>query len=518
MAMRKTEGSASYPASAYLVVEDPQKPSTWHLRVRNVNGAVDRRLLGASFAALHGGYRGNRYQGPNKQDALRKLKELYASEGMPLPSEKAATLTVFKDASGAWRWLAKTTTAYLDRDGEILSTDALARDVARADADGRYGPLRWWHVGKPDASNAVAPWGPGLDLGWCDFNAVSGRTLIESGTFKSEAIARAIAARASDLELSPGFFHAASEPDPTGVFRHIHRFERSLVPTWAGRASNRYTGLYVQEKTMDPRKIEALKELGLPAETIDTLLADVAQTEKAADAAGVRYKEAGVMDRLRQWLNGDAPEMATKEAPPEQEAPPATDRLAALEAQIAALTTSVLTATAKAAAPPAPPAAAALTPATVDDTTVAVEEPMAEDAADTATGAEYVGDMTPEEFSALLEEVFARAMQRAMSGISDKMMALDEEMKALGYTRQKEDERASQIAAVKAVQDQQQAALDETRAKLAELAGDQPRIASVRPSQSPANVLSDIPAALKDAAPPAYAFDDILAHLMGKAS
>ena len=31
---------------------------------------------------------------------------------------------------------------------------------------------------------------PGLELGDCDFNMVRGRTLIESGTFKSEAIGR----------------------------------------------------------------------------------------------------------------------------------------------------------------------------------------------------------------------------------------------------------------------------------------------------------------------------------------
>lgn len=81
----KSEEDGNHPASHYLVVEDPQAPSTWHLRVRNANGAVDHRLMGAAWAALHGGYRGNKYAGPNKGQALAKLRRLYESEKMPVP-------------------------------------------------------------------------------------------------------------------------------------------------------------------------------------------------------------------------------------------------------------------------------------------------------------------------------------------------------------------------------------------------------------------------------------------------
>jgi len=74
-------------AGDYLVVGDSDKPSTWHLPVKD-NGAVNHRLMGAAWAALHGGYRGNKYEGPDKQKALAKLKALYKSEGMELPNEK----------------------------------------------------------------------------------------------------------------------------------------------------------------------------------------------------------------------------------------------------------------------------------------------------------------------------------------------------------------------------------------------------------------------------------------------
>lgn len=84
-AVTRSEADGQHPASHYLVVEDPEKPSTWHLRVRDAQGNLDHRLMGAAWAALHGGYRGNRYEGPGKQEAIRKLTRLYEQEGLDVP-------------------------------------------------------------------------------------------------------------------------------------------------------------------------------------------------------------------------------------------------------------------------------------------------------------------------------------------------------------------------------------------------------------------------------------------------
>lgn len=81
----KSEADGAHPSSHYLVVEDPEMPTTWHLRVRDVSGAVDHRLMGAAWAALHEGYRGNKYEGPNKQEAIAKLRRLYEGEKMTPP-------------------------------------------------------------------------------------------------------------------------------------------------------------------------------------------------------------------------------------------------------------------------------------------------------------------------------------------------------------------------------------------------------------------------------------------------
>ncbi len=84
----KTEGDTSYPASAYLVATDPKTVTTWHLRVRDAEGKADHGLMGAAWASLHEGYRGNKYEGPGAAEALTALKALYQSEDMPLPGEK----------------------------------------------------------------------------------------------------------------------------------------------------------------------------------------------------------------------------------------------------------------------------------------------------------------------------------------------------------------------------------------------------------------------------------------------
>ncbi len=531
---------AGNPAD-YLVVEDRTKPSTWHLQVKK-SGKPDHRRMGGAWAALHGGYRGNKYEGPQKGAALTKLKRLYVSEGMVIPTEKAwrdasdgqmlarwdgeqwaagwgvssPSFTVYKSHDGTPRWIARSTTAYRDRDREILPIAVLDADSQRMTATKQYGPLRWWHVGQPNALDPAAPWGPGLDLGVCDFSMQIGRTRIESGTFKDAAVAARIAATADQYELSPGFFHAADQPDSAGVFGAIHTFERSLVPIAHGRASNLFTGLTIKEHTaMDAAEQErrvnaAIKELKLSPEQASVLTAALVATDKAASTAidpatgqpGVAFKSddqppAGFMDTLRKWLKADeATAVAAKaEEVSAQSVDPLHTVIAAQTAQIADLT-----ATLKAAME-----------APVEEM---AEEEVVEDVPTEEPGSATIGDMTAQEFAELLGTVLSQTLAGAMGGISDKVAALDGEMKAMGYVRQKDDERAAQVAALKTEIDKQQAALAAQQAQLADLVSDAPAIPSTRPSQDPNNILSG----LKDADPSdsEFAFADISAHLFGK--
>jgi hypothetical protein len=78
-------------AVRYLVHDDK---GNGHLPVSDEDGTINHRLMGAAWAALHGGYRGNQYEGPGKSEAIAKLKKLYESEGMELPSETNSELRI----------------------------------------------------------------------------------------------------------------------------------------------------------------------------------------------------------------------------------------------------------------------------------------------------------------------------------------------------------------------------------------------------------------------------------------
>ena len=72
-------------AVKYLVTKDGG-----HLPYTDESGSPNHRLMGAAWAALHGGYRGKKYEGPDKSAAITKLKAVYKSEKMDTPEESEA--------------------------------------------------------------------------------------------------------------------------------------------------------------------------------------------------------------------------------------------------------------------------------------------------------------------------------------------------------------------------------------------------------------------------------------------
>ena len=376
-----------------------------------------------------------------------------------------APFRVFKDAAGRWRWLAISSTAYRDRDGEIVSTKALADDVMRADQTKLYGPLRWWHV-------------PGVDLGDCDFNALDGRVLIESGTFRSEAIARKVARHAADLEVSVGFLHPPTEPDSDGVFHTIRRFERSLTPR--GKASNRFTSFHVKETPMlDTVKRAALKQLGFSDDDIAGLEGQAAQTQKAADDANVAYK-ADEPAAPQEITLGGVTYILTEKAPPPM--------AAASDAEDPAETMAE----------------------------GGMEEPG--EAEDTAGGL----TLSPEDLQAIGQAVGA-ALQAALGplvgamDLTNKMSSHMEDLKSMmgAYQTKKDAESAEQRETVA----QLAATVKAQGGKLDELIGLQPAAVADRASASAATVVAPtdplVVAAQKDAAAVGGQFDDLVRNLFG---
>ena len=197
-----------------------------------------------------------------------------------------------KEVGGAYRWVMVSSNSYQDRDKEIIAQAALEADVARSDKERNYGPLRWWHVGDPDPITR-AP-GPGIDVGTCDFRAMQGRMLIESGTFKDKRIGAAFEKRADDLAASIGFFRPINQPDTEGVFRDVHVFERSILPR--SKASNPLTALTVTKEhddmaTMKEKYDEFVALLGGDTQLAQSVVTAAERTDKAAQAAGITSKE-----------------------------------------------------------------------------------------------------------------------------------------------------------------------------------------------------------------------------------
>lgn len=71
----KTEDGKAFPASDYAYVPDPDKPSTWKLRLTSTpGGPPDPRIVGAAVAALGPGFRGQKVEIPEEDLPAVKRK------------------------------------------------------------------------------------------------------------------------------------------------------------------------------------------------------------------------------------------------------------------------------------------------------------------------------------------------------------------------------------------------------------------------------------------------------------
>jgi len=138
MKILKTEGDVKLPASAYLVVEDAEKPSTWHLRIGGESGLPDPAHMGAAWAALHEGYRGEKYAGPQKEEALAKLKKLYAALKRDTPDvekkeyDGSWSELTWKEAPSFGEWLIRSKEDAPVEPNEAVDPKALHLRVGRA--------------------------------------------------------------------------------------------------------------------------------------------------------------------------------------------------------------------------------------------------------------------------------------------------------------------------------------------------------------------------------------------------
>ena len=67
-----------------------------HLPYTKEDGKPNHRLMGAAWAALHDGYRGNKYEGSGKSAAITRLKALYKAEKMDTPDSQESAGEFFE--------------------------------------------------------------------------------------------------------------------------------------------------------------------------------------------------------------------------------------------------------------------------------------------------------------------------------------------------------------------------------------------------------------------------------------
>lgn len=272
--MMKSEGDGKHPSSHYLVVEDSTKPTTWHLRVRDASGKVDHTLMGAAWAALHGGYRGNKYEGPNKAQALAKLRKMYMSEGMPMPGSKKSIF--YKDTKGVLWFIGVYSNNFADRHDEIITEKAHEEFVGWLKEKKIKPPIVFIHEPNyPDVLHAVHYLG--LVTGRItaeEFNSnllklyentaigqmetafvMNGFTFVVAKIFEDK---RAVAEKLMKRQESWGMSHGFIVVDKSdNIINKYRSFEFSLLPNnWV---ANRGTPIIIKEGKME--EIAELKAL-----------------------------------------------------------------------------------------------------------------------------------------------------------------------------------------------------------------------------------------------------------------
>jgi len=320
----KTEDGVSYPASDYAYVPDPQKPSTWKLRLAEGKpGKITVRQLGRAASALSpGGFRGNQVQlPPDKVASVKKrIRSEYAKLGVSeedIPASVKKSFSIEKDKDGNLRWMAVYSNMFRDRDNppEILSSDAHKEFVNAVDTGEYPYPEAWlWHV--EGTRFGVADFVAYDDLG---FALASG--LVDKG---KEDVAEALAAD-ENLAVSHGMPRGEiryDDEDPSVLVRYRTK-EISPLPRTA--AANELTGLIMEGNMGLPEgKKDFLREK-MGEEAFEELQNMIGDKAKSAHELDLEFKE-------EETTQVEAEPSSEPEPEPEQEVVPYVTRDEVVEA------------------------------------------------------------------------------------------------------------------------------------------------------------------------------------------
>ena len=164
------------------------------------------------------------------------VDQLYKSIGddsRALP-RTTASLRITQKNDGRIGWILRSSNAFIDKHGHIVSKAALEAAVRIGDMTDFRGPLRIGHIKH-------------ADIGFCTKQMLYDRWLFEMGVFVDDAMGLAVKALQRHFGASIGFLHPAEEPsgDPP-TFTLAAVFERSLLARQ--KAANPYTVVALTER------------------------------------------------------------------------------------------------------------------------------------------------------------------------------------------------------------------------------------------------------------------------------
>jgi len=230
-----------------------------------------------------------------KKGWLSRLKELAKTLGDVLAwaeYKDEATITkrllgsgfkVYKSRDGKLRWLGFSSNAFKDRHQEIFSTKSLRDAVKRADKSGERGPLLLFHISE-------------ANIGSCDFQAMEGRFLVESGTFNGNKLGKKAAQyfdehQDGDFGLSVGYEYKADDREDK-IYDWMNVLERSVTP--AGKQANtwcEFATVATGGKQLDKDKLAFLTDV-FGEDTANEIVEKAASQSKELEKT-VDFKAAG---------------------------------------------------------------------------------------------------------------------------------------------------------------------------------------------------------------------------------
>lgn len=316
----KTEGGVKFYANDFLYVPDPEKPSTWKLRIaEGSTGNVTIAQLGRASAAFSsGGFRGNKVQVPSSDVAKikTKLRNLYKKLGakddeIPESISKETGMFLWKEKDGGYRWFAIYSNRYRDVDGDIISNKShksFVDAVEKGEID--YPELWHWHTKE-------TAWGK---ADWIAYDEENGFALASGYVYDGHgAEAEALMNSKEVIGVSHGMpkkFLERDSQDKSIIEKHITR-EISDLPLWA--AANKLTGFAIltedNEMPIPEEKKEYLKSVGVSDEAIDGIDKAIASKAKQAEIENLDSKESANATQKQADTTSTSPsEESTKEA------------------------------------------------------------------------------------------------------------------------------------------------------------------------------------------------------------